>query len=83
MNSKSRRRSDIKCFKARSPLDCLALGMESVDVFGKPITLNYQGSSSFQTCAGGCCTLILAGVILSYLFIAGTEFHYRSRWNLN
>ena len=57
-----KRRSNIRCMNAEGPFEFLSLGVESLDIYGKPITLNYQGSSSFKTCAGGCCTLILIGV---------------------
>ena len=54
-----------------------------MDVFGKPISVNYNGQTSFKTIPGGCCAVCMWLAVLSYLFIVWKEFYLRERWVLN
>ena len=38
----------------------------SLDAFGKPVTLNYRGESTFKTGVGAFLTIVLRAFILSY-----------------
>ena len=42
-------------------------GLEAIDLYGKPITLNYKGDVTFKTYHGGLITLIIVAISISYL----------------
>ena len=40
--------------------------LQSQDVFGEPVTLNYNGDSTYKTCLGAIATLMLKVFILIF-----------------
>jgi len=71
------------CDDSNNPVAFIGSGIRAVDMFGKPISVNYDGGTSFKTIPGGCCAILMVLVAISYLFIVWKEFHLRERWILN
>lgn len=40
--------------------------MESFDMFGEPIGVNYRGQSTYTTKIGGFCSILAYGLVLAY-----------------
>ena len=45
--------------------------VKSFDLYGQPITLNYQGEDTFKTCPGGFISMIILGIMLFYALLRG------------
>jgi transglutaminase-like putative cysteine protease len=39
---------------------------KKIDVFGAPVGVNYNGSETYQTKMGACCTLLSILIVLLY-----------------
>ena len=52
------------------------------DLYGQPITLNYQGSDSYQTIPGGLLSMILLISVLAYTFLKGKYMVDKEEWSL-
>ena len=52
------------------------------DIYGYPVTLNYQGDDSFKTCPGGILSLFVICALLSYTILKGKLLLSKEDWDL-
>ena len=52
------------------------------DMYGQPITLNYQGSDTYKTIPGGILSIILLVCVIAYGFLKGKYMVDKEEWSL-
>ena len=55
---------------------------KSIDRYGEPISLHYQGETNFKTCSGALLSAMFYFIILSFVVIKGTEVYRRDNWSV-
>ena len=56
--------------------------IRSYDMFGVPITLNYKGSDTYQTMAGGLISIISYCALFAYALLQFKYMHFKEDWSL-
>ena len=52
------------------------------DIYGQPISLNYEGSDWFKTVPGGLLSILLIVLIAAYAFLKGKYMVDKEEWSL-
>ena len=72
--------------RTRSSLSSMTLGalnyIRSYDEYGQPISLNYQGSESFQTLPGGIISIIVLLIMVSYTALRLDAMLQKKDWSI-
>ena len=56
-------------------------GVTTLDMFSNKVVFTYNGKSNFKTMIGGCYSIIMFSIVLSYAYILGTMMISRKRSN--
>ena len=56
--------------------------VKSRDIYGRPITLNYQGDDTYKTFPGGILSLGLLLFLAAYSFLKGKYMVDKEEWSL-
>lgn len=54
-----------------------------VDFYGEPVTVNYKGSSQYQTKLGAFFSLITLGMVIGYSYTRFNNLYYRLNPNIS
>ena len=63
-----------------SKLNTVTDFVKSRDIYGHPITLNYQGDDTYKTFIGGCISLALLAFVAAYAFLKGKYMVDMEEW---
>ena len=56
--------------------------IKSYDEYGQPISLNYQGSETFQTLPGGLLSLVVRIILISYTILKFSAMTEKKDWSI-
>lgn len=85
MGQKDRSQISLKAKKKKAKKGCwkpCKQALRAQDQFGEPITLNYKGSSEFQTMPGGLLSILATLIIFSYTLMKLESLVTHKDWNL-
>mmetsp|Transcript_11629 Transcript_11629/g.17646 ORF Transcript_11629/g.17646 Transcript_11629/m.17646 type:complete len:120 (+) Transcript_11629:45-404(+) len=56
--------------------------VKSYDIFGQPVSLNYQGQATYKTCPGGMISMVIKTMLFFYIILKLKYLIFKEEWKL-
>lgn len=66
----------------KSASDGVTEYIKSKDIYGQPVSLNYQGEDTYKTLPGGCISILVLFVLLCYSLLKFKYMMFKEEWQL-